>query len=357
MRRYWSGTTPIGGSLQRGDGSGRSKARLLALTSFLLASLFLFGACSSEGAPSTLDPAGEGSRRIEGIWWFLFWASVVAVAVVTALLLLSLRRARWNDLGAIEKDKPRLGEPFVVVAGVVIPALVLIGTYVFSLKEMNALATSGEGTELEITVSAQNWWWEVEYPNGAETANEIHIPAGEPVRLILDSPDVVHSFWVPRLQAKMDHIPGESNELWLEADSPGRFRGQCAEFCGLQHAHMAFYVVAQTRSDFDEWVERQAEPAATPEGTAADGESVFLSSTCVGCHAVRGTEAESEIGPDLTHLADRETIAAGKLENTRDNLEEFVLDPQGVKPGVGMPPTDLDEEELEALLDYLEQLD
>jgi cytochrome c oxidase subunit II len=280
------------------------------------------------------------------------------VLVVTALLILSLRRARWNELGEVERVKPRLGEPFIIVAAVIIPALILIGTYVFSLDRMNALASSGEDAELSITVDAQNWWWEVEYPNGAVTANEIHIPAGEPVKLILESPDVVHSFWVPQLQAKMDHVPGEQNEMWLEADEPGRYRGQCAEFCGLQHAHMAFYVVAEEPEDFEEWLANEAADAAEPDSTtAAQGRDVFLSSTCVGCHAVRGTEAESEIGPDLTHLAGRETIGAGKLDNTRENLSEFILDPQGVKPGIAMPPTDLEPEELEALLDYLEQLD
>jgi cytochrome c oxidase subunit 2 len=156
----------------------------------------------------------------------------------------------------------------------------------------------------------------------------------------------------------MDHVPGEQNEMWLEADEPGRYRGQCAEFCGLQHAHMAFYVVADAPDEFEEWLENEAADAPAPDSPSAGrGAGVFLSSTCVGCHTIRGTEAESEIGPDLTHLAQRETIAAGKLENNRENLSEFIVDPQGVKPGIGMPPTDLDPEELDALLDYLEQLD
>jgi cytochrome c oxidase subunit II len=342
--------------MRRSDGQ-RSRSRIRAQTwaSGLVA---IFLTSCTEDSPNSLDPAGPGSRQIAGIWWPLFWISVVAVLVVTALLVVSLRRGRWNELGEIEHGKPRLGEPFIIIAAVIIPALILIGTYVFSLNEMNALATSGEDAELSITVSAQNWWWEVEYPNGAVTANEIHIPVGKPVKLFLESPDVVHSFWVPRLQAKMDHVPGEQNELWLEADEPGRYRGQCAEFCGLQHAHMAFFVVAESQNDFDEWLDNEAAEAATPgSASASQGAGVFSSSTCVGCHAIRGTDADSEIGPDLTHLAGRETIAAGTLPNTRANLSEFILDPQGVKPGVGMPPTDLEPEELEALLDYLEQLD
>jgi cytochrome c oxidase subunit II len=342
--------------MRRSDGHA-SRSRLGALAGAVVPVSLVFVSCS-EDAPNSLEPAGPGSRQIAGIWWPLFWISVVAVLVVTGLLIASLRRARWNELGEIEREKPRLGEPFIIVAAVIIPALILIGTYVFSLNEMNALATSGEDTQLTITVEAQNWWWEIEYPNGAVTANEIHIPAGEPVKLLLESPDVVHSFWVPRLQAKMDHVPGEQNEMWLEADEPGRYRGQCAEFCGLQHAHMAFYVVADAPDEFEEWLENEAAEAPGPDSPSAGrGEEVFLSSTCVGCHMVRGTDTESEIGPDLTHLAQRETIAAGTLDNTRENLSEFILNPQAVKPGVGMPPTDLDPEELDALLDYLEQLD
>ena len=312
----------------------------------------------SDDAPSALDPAGPGAQRIADLWWVLFWISAVVLVVVTGLLVAAVRRRGPSDL-EIDKTSPRLGNTFIVVAGVVVPALILTGTFVYSMVQTNELATAGEGAELTITVEAQNWWWEARYPNGAVTANEIHIPTGQPVRLELESPDVIHSFWVPRLQAKMDHVPGVTNEMWLQADEPGRYRGQCAEFCGLQHAHMEFYVVADTPEDFEDWVTHEAEAAETPPDgtTASTGQDVFLESTCVGCHAIRGTEADAELGPDLTHLAQRETIAAGKLANTRDNLERFIVDPQSVKPGVGMPPTAFDDDELSALLDYLEQLD
>jgi cytochrome c oxidase subunit 2 len=348
-------TSPTGGLLRRTDGQ-RSKSWPRAVRSVILLSSIALVSCS-EGDQSTLDPAGPGARRIEGLWWVLFWISAVVVVVVTVLIIISLR-SRSKEMGEVERTKPRLGESFILIAGVVIPAVILIGTYVFSLREMNALAVDGENTDLEITVEAQNWWWEASYPNGAVTANEIHIPTGQPVRLKLTTLDVIHSFWVPRLQAKMDHIPDHENAMWIEADQPGRYRGQCAEFCGLQHAHMAFYVVAQSPEDFDAWVEKQAEAATQPSSESAlSGESVFLNSTCVGCHTIRGTEAVAEIGPDLTHLADRETIGAGRLTNTRENLERFILDPQDVKPGIAMPPTDFEGEELNDLLDYLEQLD
>jgi cytochrome c oxidase subunit II len=319
--------------------------------------LFLTTACSSE-SPSTLEPAGPGARRIEGIWWVLFWIATAVVVIVAGMLVMSIRRASKKDEGGVDRKKPRWGEPFIVVTGVIVPVVILLGTFVFSLTQMNSLAASGEDAEIEIVVEAQNWWWEATYPNGAETANEIHIPTGEPVKIVLTSPDVVHSFWVPQLQAKMDNVPGQENSLWLEADEPGRYRGQCAEFCGLQHAHMAFFVVAQSPDEFDTWLANEAADATTPSSTTAQaGEEVFLGDTCVGCHAVRGTEADSDVGPDLTHLAGRETIGAGKLLNSRENLERFIVDPQGAKPGIGMPPTELTDEDLSDLLDYLEQLD
>lgn len=319
--------------------------------------LLLLASCS-EDSPSTLDPAGPGARRIAGLWWVLFWISVAVVVIVTVMLVLSTRRANSQELGEVERTKPKWGEPFIVASGVIIPVLILLGTFVFSLTQMNTLAASDDEVDLEITVDAQNWWWEVTYSNGAETANEIHIPTGTRVKVNLTSPDVVHSFWVPQLQAKMDNVPGQENSLWLEADEPGRYRGQCAEFCGLQHAHMAFYVVAQPPDEFDAWLAKESAPAAPTETTSAqEGEQIFLDDTCVGCHAVRGTPADSDIGPDLTHLAGRQTIGAGKLANTRENLERFIVNPQEAKPGIGMPPTDLSPDELSDLLDYLEQLD
>jgi cytochrome c oxidase subunit 2 len=323
----------------------------------LLIPLLLGAGCS--GPLSALDPAGPGAARIERLWWVLFWIASVVFAVVVFLILYSLRRARRDITPDIDLDGARWGDRFIAIAGVGIPVLILLGSFVYSLGEMNALATDDDDrSTLDIEVVSHNWWWEVRYANGAVTANELHIPTDERIRLTLTTADILHSFWVPRLQAKMDHVPGTENEIWLEADEPGIYRGQCAEFCGLQHAHMAFFVEAQAPDDFETWYENEASPAATPTDASAErGLDVFLSSSCVGCHAIQGTEADATIGPDLTHLAARETLLAGRLDNTRSNLERLIMDPQGAKPGVGMPPTELDAAELEALLDYLERLD
>ena len=297
--------------------------------------------------PSILEPAGPAARLVEGLWWPMLWISTVVFVVVVVGVVASVVRARAAPRDPVDTRPVRWGEPFVVVAGVVVPALILAGTYVFSLTKMNDMVALGAEAKTELEVIAHNWWWEVRYPNGAVSANEIHIPVGEPVLLKLSTVDVIHSFWVPRLQVKIDHLPGQVNELWIQADEPGVYRGQCAEFCGVQHANMAFDVIA--RDDFDTWVEREFRPVAV----GRPGEEVFMNSTCVGCHAIRGTDAIATVGPDLTHFGSRRTIAAGTVENTRGNLAHFIRDPQDVKPGVGMPPTELTEEELDALLDYL----
>jgi cytochrome c oxidase subunit 2 len=319
--------------------------------------LALLAGCAQEGAPSVLDPQGPGARRIEGLWWLMLWICVAVFGVVLAFLVAAVVKARRRE--DLPARNPRWGEPLVVVGGVVVPSLILIAVFVVSLRDMAALSSPEREPAVTIEVVGHDWWWEVVYPEeAAVTANEIHIPVGEPVRLVLTTDDVIHSFWVPQLQAKTDMVPGKTNEMWVEADEPGRYRGQCAEYCGLQHANMIFYVVAEPAEDFEGWLADQAGDAAEPQDLgAAAGRSVFLDTTCAGCHAIRGTEADATLGPDLTHLADRDTIAAGVMENTRSNLASWIVDPQGVKPGATMPPTSLSAEELEDLLDYLEQLE
>jgi cytochrome c oxidase subunit 2 len=209
-----------------------------------------------------------------------------------------------------------------------------------------------------VEVIGHQFWWEIRYPDsGVVTANEITIPAGEPVRLLLRSADVIHSFWVPQLHGKMDLVPGRENTFWVTADTPGRYRGICAEFCGIQHAKMHKLVVALDRPDFDAWLQdQQAEAAEPATEQARRGREVFLQSSCVECHAVRGHTPPNDVGPDLTHLASRFTLAAGILPNNRGALGGWLLDPQSQKRGARMPPTNLSGPDLQALLDYLEAL-
>lgn len=305
---------------------------------------------------SILEPAGPAAERVASLWPWLLWASVVAVVVVVVLMAVSMRRRGRLD-GPVDSTEPRWGVGLIIIAGVAVPFVVLAATYVLSLVQMRELASGGDEAEITIEVIGRTWWWEVRYPNGATTANEIHIPAGEPVMLELTSADVIHSFWVPELQVKVDQVPGRTNELWIEAAEPGRFRGQCAEYCGLQHANMIVQVVAEEPEEFERWLDEQAAPAADPAGLAAEGRDVFMSTTCIGCHTIGGTQAQGDLGPDLTHLASRDTLAAGVMDNTAENLAQLVTDPQSVKPGMIMPPTQLTDEQTEALVAYLMELE
>jgi cytochrome c oxidase subunit 2 len=312
--------------------------------------------CGAERT-SILDPQGPRAARIAELWWVMLALAVVIFAIVMILLLAALFRPRRGEGDA---SAPPGGRFFVPVAGVVIPAVILLLLFGLTLWTLRALEAPAASTELTVEVAGQQWWWEARYPgHDVVTATEIHIPVGEPVRVLLTSPNVIHSFWVPELSGKMDLVPGQINELWIEADEPGNYFGQCAEFCGLQHALMAFHVVADAPEDFATWISNQQAPAEAPLGDSLveAGQGVFLSAGCIQCHTVRGTQATGQLGPDLTHLASRDWIAAGTLENTIGNLEAWISDPQAIKPGAKMPPTELDAEELQALVAYLQSLE
>ena len=308
------------------------------------------GACASD--TSVVQPKGPAARTVAGLWWPMLVTATAVFAFVTGMLLLAAARGRRKTEDQA-KVTPRWGEPFIVGAGVVVSGVILVGFFLFSLAKQQALADAGRRTRLTIQVIGHDWWWEVRYSNGAVSANEIHIPTGVRVRFMLDTADVIHSFWVPPLGPKIDMIPGAHNTLWLEAARPGTYRGQCAEFCGLQHANMIIRVVADAPADFDAWVAREAEPA---EESSPAGRQIFESQTCAGCHTIRGTKAAGNAGPDLTHFGGRETLGAGVRPRTDANLARWITDPQSIKPGVAMPPTTLSPDQLNALVAYLEGL-
>jgi cytochrome c oxidase subunit 2 len=278
-----------------------------------------------------------------------------------AVLLLLL--AWW---GRESEGFPLLGkredlEIRVVIAfGMVIPIVVLVGVFAVAnlvvVKDTDA--PKAATTAMTIDVTGHQWFWEVRYPGtAAVTANEVHIPTRTRVNLVGRTADVIHSIWIPRLNRKIDTIPGRSNRLLLYADKPGRYRGQCGEFCGLQHAHMALYVFAEPPAQFRAWLRNMARPRrepSTPEQRA--GERVFLSSQCASCHTIRGTAARGGIGPDLTHLETRTTLAALALTNSRPDLDAWIRNPQHFKPGNKMPALDLTATERRQLLDYLVSL-
>src|SRR3954447_7759166 len=310
---------------------------------------------------SVLNPSSPQTRLIDRLWDAMYVVSAVVFVLVVLALLLSAFRRRSAEPPETDPRRERSLTTAVSIA-TALTVLILFGFLVYDVAVGRQL-TRGLGKEaLQVRVIGHQWWWELQYrdsvaQNWFTTANELHIPVGRPVALELLSTDVIHSFWPPTISQKRDLIPGKDNSLWLQADSAGVYRGQCAEYCGQQHAKMGFLVIAQRPDSFASWLAAQRDTALTPTTELARrGQEVFLASSCVMCHAIAGTPAGSRVGPDLTHLASRRTIAAGILPNTRGNLAGWILDPQKIKPGTRMPPNQVKPADLQALLAYLETL-
>ena len=318
-------------------------------------------ASESSRLESVLRPAGPIAEAIAGLCWVLIAAgAVIFCAVMVMLGWALLRRRQPGDAAAAGRS----GWLWVVGGGVVFPAVVLSALLVHATLRSAALAPAGDGDGMVVTVKAHLWWWEVRYrdpASGADIvlANQINLPVGRPVTLGLVSDNVIHSLWIPALAGKVDMVPGRVNQLRLQADRPGVFRGQCAEFCGEQHARMALFAVAQPPEEFERWLAMQARPAQLPtDPEARRGLEVFQANGCSQCHAVRGLAQGMGFGPDLTHLASRSHIAAATLPNDRETLARWLTDVQHVKPGARMPSYDrLDAASLQALLAFLVQLD
>ncbi len=312
---------------------------------------------------SVLDPAGPLASRVAHLWWFAFAVAAAVYVVTLGTLFWAFRRAqaraRAHDvLPPDSAQRMTRGVTWATAATIVI----LLVFFMYDLSVGRTISGVPSKRPVTIEVTGRQWWWEIQYADTSAhgrftTANEVHVPVGEPVLLLLSAADVIHSIWVPNLAGKKDLIPGYTQSFWFQADRPGVYRGQCAEFCGLQHAKMALYVVAETRAQYDRWVQQQQRSAVEPkDSVTARGRDVFLSGTCVMCHSIDGTPAGSHVGPDLTHVASRHTLAAGTLPNTRGNLAGWIVDPQGMKPGSTMPPNTLAPKDLDALLTYLQSL-
>ena len=317
------------------------------------------------GAPnqSVLESSGPLADRVESLWWFAFiTASLVYLATVGALWWAAARARRREQRGEELRadDERRMTRGVAVAVGATV--VILLVFLVTDLTIGRTLDPIPRAHPITIELTGKQWWWEVTYadtsPQGRfTTANEIHVPVGEPVLFVLNARDVIHSFWAPNLAGKKDLIPGYTQSMWFQADTAGDYRAQCAEFCGVQHAKMALHVIAEPPEQYRQWVAAQRAPAKTPTDSVADrGREVFLTGQCAMCHAITGTSAASRSGPDLTHLASRRTIAAGTLPNTRGALAGWIVDPQQVKPGVHMPPNQLSPPDLDALLTYLQGL-
>ncbi len=318
----------------------------------LLLSAVLVGC---DGQQSALNPAGAGAQSIATLFWWMAGGALVIWLVVMGIALYAtqahpeahgIRSARWLIIGG----------------GIIFPVVVLTGLLIYGLMLMPQLRSS-ENVALRVDVSGEQWWWRVRYRTGAgeavELANEIRLPVGERVAFSLTSPDVIHSFWIPSLGGKVDMIPGRVNELVLEPTETGTFRGACAEYCGTSHALMNFAVVVMAREAFDQWLAEQAKPAQQPETELQQaGQQAFLANGCGACHQVRGTAADGTVGPDLTHVGSRLTLAAGTLPADVDAFRRWIGHSSAIKPDVKMPAFGmLPEAQLSAMAHYLKGLE
>ena len=334
--------------------------RHLHRTGACAVSLLTLVAC--EGNQSTFTPAGPQSARIET----LFWAMTGVGAAVCIAVYVALAYAAWHagkrmaPLADTAQVAQRVQKPVVLaVAATVIILLAFLGA---DYATGRPLTSPPRGNELVIEVIGNQWWWDINYKDPVpsrqlNTANEIHIPVGRPVVLELKSRDVIHSIWVPNLTPKRDLVPGYTTSVWLQADRPGIYRGQCAEFCGHQHAKMGLVVIAESPERFARWFNAQLQPHAPPgDSVEQRGHEVFMKKGCILCHTIAGTPAGGRVGPNLSHIGSRHGLAAMSLPNTRGHLAGWIVDPQSVKPGVRMPSNQLSSGDLQALLTYLERL-
>ena len=342
------------------------------------------------GAPSPLDPRTDATARMAELGWIMIaLATAVCVAVFAALYAaLRVARRRATAVSQVDGQAEQTsggGDGLVILTGMILPGAIIaftLGYTIYTLRTVAGVGGAGgttgpaahavhgadhgamvppqlaaDAAALDVRITGRQWWWQISYPDAqVVTANEIHIPAGVPVRLTVTSDDVIHSFWVPQVAGKVDVIPGRVNTMTIRVDTPGTYRGMCSEFCGLQHARMHLFLVVDAAPDFAAWIDSQQRPPPTSADPLVQQGQAVLQRACAECHAVRGTAAAGRSGPDLTHVASRRTLGAGLHENTRANLEGWVTDPQAMKVGNKMPRPELDAADIRAVLAYLELL-
>ena len=307
------------------------------------------------GETSPFNARSPQARAIADLFiWNLAIAGAIFALVTGLVIYIAIRyRARPGQ------GEPRqvFGSRPLEIAWTLAPALILLVVSIFTYTTMLAADPPVDDRPPDLVVTGLQWWWRVEYPqSGVVTANEIHVPVGRPLLVRIVAADVAHDFWVPQLGPKRDLLPDQQNHIWLQADAPGTYLGACSEYCGAEHAWMLIRVIAQPQAEFDAWQRQQLQAAAAPAGDAARGAQIFRQQTCVSCHAIAGTDASARVGPDLTHLASRETIGAGRVANTPDSLARWIANPHELKPGVLMPGFQLSEPDIRALVAYLETL-
>ena len=344
-RRHGSPTLPF-----------QKPLRALPCVARIVIAGFVVGLLSCDGPQSALDPAGRAAEQIARLFWIMAIGAALVWLAMAALTFYAMR-------GASTAQEERLAKLLIIGGGAAIPTVILTALLIYGLALMPDLLARAPDGSLRVEVTGEQWWWRVRYrhPNGADVnlANEICLPLGEVVEFVLESSDVIHSFWIPALGGKMDMIPGRKTRLVLEPTRPGVFRGVCAEYCGTAHALMAFSVNVLPKEEFDRWLLAQQLPAPEPaEALAIQGHNAFLRNGCSACHTIRGTSADGVIGPDLTHVGSRLSIGGGILANNPEAFHRWIAKTDELKPGVQMPHFGmLPAEELRALAVYLDSLE
>jgi cytochrome c oxidase subunit 2 len=319
----------------------------------------LLAGCGSK--QSALSTASRQSHDIAVLWWWMLGAAAIVFFGAVALLGVSWIRRASRGLPFVG-EREAVPQSMVLVFGIAIPLVALVT--LFGVADVYLVGQTSppdpRSTSMTIDVIGHQWWWEVRYPDAnppAVTANEIHVPVNTRVNVVATTADVIHSFWVPAVNRKIDMVPGYRNRVLLDADHTGVFRGQCAQFCGFQHAHMSLELFVQTPAAFHAWLANMSSPPRAPSTAAARaGEHVFMTSQCESCHRIAGTPAQGTIGPDLTHLASRTTLAADTIPNTPAKLAAWIRNPQATKPGDRMPDLGLPNAKIASLVSYLESL-
>jgi cytochrome c oxidase subunit 2 len=321
----------------------------------LVGACLLLAGCGKQSILSTHSPQ---AHNIVVLWWWMLAVATIVFGGAAGMLVIAYFRRRTPGLPLVG-EREQVSEGLVLLFGIGIPIVVLVA--LFAVSDVYLVRQTSppdpKHTAMTIDVIGHQWWWEVHYPpTAAVTANEIHIPVDTRINVIATTADVIHSFWVPAINRKIDMIPGRQNRLLLYATRVGEYRGQCSQFCGLQHANMAMELFVQTPSAFRAWLSNMARPARAPAGAASAGKHLFMTSACASCHRIAGTPAQATVGPDLTHLATRTTLAAGTIPNTPSQLAGWISNPQKIKPGDRMPDLGLPRSKVAEIVSYLETL-
>ncbi|PYN50411.1 MAG: cytochrome c oxidase subunit II [Candidatus Rokuibacteriota bacterium] len=333
-----------------GPTAGMSSSR--RATRAALAVALALGGCAWDAPMSTLAARSDYAREILHVYGIVTWVAIGIALVVGVALAWIIVRFR-DQPGASRVPAQTRGHTLLEISWTIAPALVLLAIAIPTIQVIFRTQAAPPRDALEITVYGHQWWWEFRYPAlQVVTANELHVPAGRPVALTLQGPDVIHSFWVPRLGGKRDVIPGRLNRLTFTAETPGEYRGQCAEFCGVSHANMGMRVIVDAPDAFARWVAAQKTELAEPAGLAAEGKAIFAGRACVGCHTIRGVSSGA-LGPDLTTFGSRHTLAAGLLPISVDNVAAWLKNPPALKPDAKMPALGLTDEQARAVATYL----